>query len=164
MATATDDAIQGFDGTPTEVISQTADVADDETVGGQTVFDNTSDLWTYAIATLFVTSFGADPSSGTVDLYCMKGNIGSGAEDEDAGGITYGTALTTTNNETQTAGLHYMGTYSFDVDTGAQRRAITIPLVGIKEAYFYIKNTTGTSLGQPITVDIEGGTYTPRPA
>lgn len=154
-------AIQIFDGTPTEVISQTADAADAEIVGGDAVFDNTTDLWPSAIATLFITDFGADPSGGTVDLYCMKGNVGSGAEDEDAGGIAYGTALSTTNNETQTAGLHYMGSFDFDVDTGAQRRAITISLLGIKEAYFYIKNNTGTTLGQPYTVDIEGGTITP---
>lgn len=154
-------AIQIYDGTPTEVISQTADIADGEIVGGDAVFDNTTDLWPLATATLFVTDWGADPSGGTIDLYCMKGNVGSGAEDEDAGGITYGLNLTTSANETQTAGLHYLGSYSFDVDTGAQRRAITISLVGIKEAYFYISNNTGTSVGQPITVDVEGFTYTP---
>jgi len=154
-------AIMVFDGTPTEVISQTGDAADNEVVGGDTVFNNTTDLWPLATATLFITDFGADPSGGTVDLYCMKGNVGSGTEDEDAGGITYGLALDTTDDEDQTAGLHYMGSFAFDVDTGAQRRAITISLVGIKEAYFYIKNATGTSLGQPFTVDIEGFTYTP---
>ena len=155
-------AIMVFDGTPTEVITEsTGDAADAETVGGSAVFDNTSDLWPLATATLFVTDFGADPSGGTVDLYCMKGNVGSGAEDEDAGGITYGLSLPASGSETQTAGLHYMGSFAFDVDTGVQRRAITISLTGIKEAYFYINNTTGTTLGQPYTVDIEGFTYTP---
>jgi len=154
-------AIQIFDGTPTEVIAQTADAADAEIVGGDAVFDNTTDLWPLATATLFVTDWGADPSGGTIDLYCMKGNVGSGAEDEDAGGIAYAAALTTSSNETQTAGLHYLGSYSFDVDTGAQRRAINISLTGIKEAYFYIKNNTGTTVGQPYTVDVEGFTYTP---
>jgi len=155
-------AIMVFDGTPTEVITEsTGDAADDEIVGGSAVFDNTSDLWPLATATLFITDFGADPSGGTVNLYCMKGNVGSGAEDEDAGGITYGLSLPASGSETQTAGLHYMGSFDFAVDTGAQRRAITISLVGIKEAYFYIKNTTGTTLGQPYTVDIEGFTYTP---
>jgi len=154
-------AIMVFDGTPTEVISQTADATDDEIVGGDAIFNNTSDLWPLATATLFVTGFGADPSGGTANLYCMKGNVGSGAEDEDAGGITYGLQLDTADSEAQTAGLHYMGSFDFDVDTGAQRRAITISLTGIKEAYFYVKNATGTSLGQPFTVDIEGFTYTP---
>lgn len=162
MATATNDAIQGFDGTPTEVIGQTANIADAEIVGGDAVFNNTSDLWTLGMATLFVTGFGADPSGGTVDLYCMKGDVGSGTENEDAGGIAYAANLTTTDNETQTEGLHYLGSYTFDVDTGNQRRAINISLVGIKEAYFYIKNSTGTSLTQPVTVDVEGFTYTPR--
>jgi len=155
-------AIMVFDGTPTEVISQsTHDADDNEIVGGDVVFDNTTDLWPLATATLFITDFGADPSGGTVDLYCMKGNVGSGAEDEDAGGITYGLALDGDDDVTQTAGLHYMESFSFDADTGAQRRAINISLLGIKEAYFYVKNRTGTSLGQPFTVDIEGSTYTP---
>lgn len=164
MATATDDTIQGFDGTPTEVASLTANVSDTYIVGGQTVFDNTSDLWTLASVTLFCTGFGADPSGGTVDLYIMKGNVGSGSEDEDAGGITYGLALTNTSAETQTGGLHFLGSFDFDVDTGNQRRAIEVSLVGVKECYFYIKNNTGTSLTQPVTVDVEGFTYTPRPA
>jgi len=154
-------AIQIFDGTPTEVIGQTADIADAEIVGGDTIFNNTTDLWPLGMATLFVTGFGADPSSGTVDLYLMKGDVGSGTENEDAGGIAYADNLTTTDNETQTEGLHYLGSYSFDVDTGNQRRAINVPLLGVKEAYFYIKNNTGTSLTQPVTVDVEGFTFTP---
>lgn len=145
-----------FDGTPTEVITDTTNADDAEIVGGDAVFDNTTDLWPMAVATFFATGFGADPSGGTVDLYCMKGNIGSGAEDEDAGGITYGLDLSPTSNETQTAGLHYLGSFTFDVDTGAQRRAITINLSGIKEAYFYIDNNLGTSITQPYTLDIEG--------
>ena len=154
-------AIQIYDGTPTEVISLTADMADAEICGGQAKFDNATDLWPMAVATLFVTDWGADPSGGSIDLYCMKGNVGSGSEDEDAGGIGWAELLVTADNETQTAGLHYMGSYNFDVDTGAQRRAITISLLGIKEAYFYIKNGTGTTVGQPITLDIEGFTLTP---
>ena len=155
-------AIQIYDGTPTEVIAEsTGDAADGETVGGTAVLDNTTDLWPLAVATLFVTDWGADPSGGSVDLYCMKGNVGNGSEDEDAGGITYGLSLPASGSETQTAGLHYMGSYSFDVDTGAQRQAITISLTGIKEAYFYIQNNSGTTMGQPYTVDIEGFTYTP---
>ena len=155
-------AIQVFDGTPTEVINEaTTDAANGEIFGGAAVFDNTTDLWPAAIATLTVTDFGADPSGGTVDLYCMKGNVGSGAEDEDAGGITYGLLLATSGSETQTEGLHLLGSFDFDVDTGLQRRAITISLLGIKEAYFYLSNNTGTTLGQPITLDIEGFTLTP---
>ena len=154
-------AIQIFDGTPTEVIAQTANVADTEIVGGDAVFNNTTDLWPLGMATLFVTGFATDPSGGTVDLYLMKGDVGSGAENEDAGGIAYATNLTTTDNETQTEGLHYVGSYSFDVDTGNQRRAINVSLMGVKEAYFYIKNNTGVALTQPVTVDVEGFTFTP---
>lgn len=154
-------AIQIFDGTPTEVIAQTANIADGEVVGGDAVFDNTTDLWPMATATLFVTGFGTAPT-GTIDLYCMKGNVGSGSEDEDAGGIAYSTTLTTTDNETQTSGLHYLGSFSFDdADTGNARQAITISLMGVKEAYFYIDNNSGYELTQPVTVDIEGFTFTP---
>ena len=154
-------AIQVFDGTPTEVISLTADQAVNEVCGGQVVWDNTTDLWPQAIATLMITDAATTLAVGSIDLYCMKGNIGSGAEDEDAGGITYGQALTTADNETQTDGLHYMGSFSWDADLGVQRRTITISTLGIKEAYFYIVNNVVNSMGQPITVDIEGFTLTP---
>jgi len=154
-------AIQIYDGTPTEVITLSADMATSETCGGQAEWDNSTDLWPAAVATLFVTDWGADPSGGPIDLYLMKGAMGSGAEDEDAGGITYGLGIVTAANETQTAGLHYVGSFSWDVDTGAQRRAITFSTMGIKKAYFYINNQTGTTVGQPITVDVEGFTLTP---
>jgi len=154
-------AIQIFDGTPTEVITTTADVAVNEVVGGQAVWDNTTDLWPLAIATLFITDATTTLAVGSIDLFCMKGNVGSGAEDEDAGGITYGLARVTTDNETAVTGLHYMGSFQWDADLGNQRRTITISTVGIKEAYFYIQNNAVNSLGQPITVDIEGFTYTP---
>jgi len=154
-------SIQIFDGTPTEVINLTADVAVNEVCGGQAVWDNTTDLWPMAVATLFITDAATTLAVGSVDLWCMKGNIGSDAEDEDAGGIAYGAALVTTDNETQTEGLHYMGSFTFDSDLGAQRRAITISTIGIKEAYFYIENNVVNSIGQPITLDIEGFTLTP---
>jgi hypothetical protein len=155
-------AIQIFDGTATEVISEaTSDPADGTVFGGTSVWDNTSDLWPMAIATLFVTDSATTLAVGSCDLYCMKGNVGSGAEDEDAGGITYGLSLAASTAETQTQGLHYMGSFSFDSDLGAQRRTITISTLGIKEAYFYLVNNCVNAMGQPITLDIEGFTLTP---
>jgi len=156
-------AIQIFDGTPTQnvVNEATSNPANGVTFGGAAVFDNTTDLWPLAVATIFITGFGADPSGGSVDLYLMKGNIGTGTEDEDAGGITYGLSLAASTADTQTKGLHYVGSIDLDVDTGNQRRAITFSLAGIKECYFYLHNNTGTSLTQPVTVDIEGFTQTP---
>lgn len=156
-------AIQIFDGTPTQnVINEaTTNAADLETFGGTAVFDNTTDLWPLAMATLFVTGLGA-VTTGTVDLYLQKGNVGSGTEDEDAGGIAYSTNLPCSGSETQVYGLHYVGSFTFDDgDTGNARQAITISLLGVKECYFYLKNRTGTTLTQPITLDIEGFTYTP---
>lgn len=158
-------AIQIFDGTPTEVITETtANLADADYMGGDLVFDNTTDLWPLAVATLFVTGFGADPSGGTVDLYLMKGDMGAGTENEDAGSTAYGASVTATSASALGKGLHYVGSFQFDADsggTGNQRKAITISLAGIKEAYFYIDNQTGTTLTQPVTVDVEGFTYTP---
>ena len=158
-----DNAIMIFDGTPTQnVINEaTSDPADGTVFGGATVWDNTTDLWPMAIATVSITDAATTLAVGSLDLYCMKGNVGSGAEDEDAGGISYGLALAASTAETQTNGLHYMGSFRFDSDLGAQKRTITISTLGIKEAYFYLVNNCVNAIGQPITLDIEGFTYTP---
>lgn len=142
---------QGFE-TGTEVINTTATVADGEVVGGQTEFDNSTGLHGAAVAVLTITdTFGAAPS-GTIDLYMVRAEI-DGVTDGTALGYA---ALTTTDNQTSPEYAEWLGSWTPDVDE-AYRDHMTIPLLGVKKAKYYIMNNTGTTLvysSNAITLDI----------
>jgi len=60
--------------------------------------------------------------------------------------------------------MDYCGSFTVDGNDQDFKRQITISLVGVREARFYIKNSTGQTLvysTNPITVTIEGLTYAP---
>ena len=152
-----------WDGTPTTVISLSETITDTYIVGGNTVFDNSTDAWPLALATIRIQdTFGAAPTTGnTINLYMIRGEIESGVDssgDAAYAAVANAAALIDSN------GMEYLGSCVVDGNDEDFKRQITISLNGIREARFYIENSTGQTLvysTNPITVKIEGFTFTP---
>ena len=150
-------AIMVFDGTPTTVISTTGTIADGvfsvaSTNATHTEFDNSTDLWPLAIATLsIVDTFAAAPdANSTVDLYMIRQDVDS----------TNDVTPPTTSDK---KGAVYMGSFPiYDTDE-AQYQQIVTSLAGVQKAKFSILNNTGQTISYSAgnTVKIEGFTYTP---
>ena len=152
-------AIQIFDGTPSTVlVGATTTIADGIfSVGGTnatvTEFDNSTDLWPLAVATLVLPdTFLAAPDAGsTIDLYYTNNDIAGGTQDE------------VPPTTTLVQGAHYAGSFlchAADIDQPMQT---VISLIGIRKCNFYIQNNTGTtmSFSSGFTLKVEGFTYTP---
>ena len=139
---------------PTTVISQTATVANTEVVGGDTELDNSTNKDVAAVATLAIpNTFGGTPD-GPIDLYMVRGEA-DGTTDNTALGYA---ALDTTDNQTDPEYAEYCGSFFPNVDE-AYRDAITISLLGVLKAKFYIRNSTGQNLvysDTAITLSIAG--------
>ena len=155
-------AIQIFDGTPTTVISITSTLvtANFSTSSTATVtqFDNSTDLWPLAVATLRLDDgagpWSAAPTVGTtIDLYAYIEDIGGGTTDETA------------PTATLVKGANYMGSFGplYAVDEDQPNQCV-ISLAGIEKCSFAIYNGSGASIvytGGGNIVTIEGFTYTP---
>jgi hypothetical protein len=156
-------ALLDFDGTPTTVISLSETISDGRVVGGNTVFDNSTDKWPLGLATIRVQdTFGAAPTTGySISLYMIRGEISTGVDssgDAAYAAVANAAALTDTN------GMEYCGSFVCDGNDEDFKRQITISLVGVREARFYIKNNLGQTLvysSNAITVTVEGITYAP---
>ena len=152
------DAIMVF-GSATTCISQTATVSDGNIVGGNTELDNSSTLYPLATAVIEITdTFGAAPT-GTIDLYMVCGDT-DGTSNNTA--LGYG-ALANSDAQTDPEYAEYLGSWNPDQDE-AYRDALTISLAGVKQAKFYILNSTNTTLvysSNAITVKITPFTFTP---
>lgn len=153
-------AIQVFDGTPTTVLTTTATIADGifsvaSTNATITEFNNSSDLWPLAVATLKIPdTFAAAPTVSTsIDLFMCRQDLAGDAGDDM-------TAPTTTLQKS----AQYVGSFSplYAVDED-QPIAIIISLTGVRKAKFYIQNNSGQTMSYSAgaTVEIEGFTYTP---
>jgi len=157
-------AILDFDGTATEVITLAETITDGRVVGGNAEFDNSTDKWPLATATIRVQdTFGAAPTTGkTIDLYMIRGDI-DGTSIDSSGDAAYA-AVNNTAALTDTNGMEYCGSFVSDGNDEDFKRQMTISLVGVRKARFYIKNSLGTTLvysTNAITVKIEGFTYAP---
>jgi hypothetical protein len=155
------DAIMKFDGTPATVITgATTTIATDifsvhGTNATITEFNNSSNLWPLALATLDMPdTFLAAPTAGTtIDLYmCHQDMTGDTGSDE----------VPPTTTDAQSA--HYVGSfgplYATDINQPLQ---IVISLAGVRRAKYFIQNNSGTtmSFSAGFTVKLEGFTYTP---
>ena len=152
-------AIQIFDGTPTTVWAQTSTLVtanfSTASTGTVTEYDNSTDLWPLAVATLLLPeTFLAAPTVGTtVDLYMYRQDLGGGTTDETA------------PTATLVKGAKYVGSFGpiYAVDEN-QPLSMVISLAGVRKAKFAIYNGSGTSLSYSAggnIVRIEGFTYTP---
>jgi len=152
-------AVQIFDGSPTTVIATTGTIADtifsvNSTNATITQFDNSTDLWPLAVATLEMPdTFLAAPTAGTtIDLYMCRDDVGGGTADE--------TAPTTA----LVKGAKYVGSFGplYAVDENQPLECI-ISLVGVRKCRFFIQNNSGTTMSYSAgaTVKVEGFTYTP---
>ncbi len=129
-------------GSQTTVISQTATVADTEVVGGNTELNNETNNYPLGLATLTITdTFGGTPD-GNIALYMVRGDVNTANDNDTALGYA---ALDTTDNQTDPEYAELVGNFFADVDE-AYRSTITISLLGVKTARFYIHNSTGQTL------------------
>jgi len=160
MAAGTGDGIQEFDDTPTTVITTTATIATanfsvNSTNATITQFDNSTDLWPMAVASLQIPdTFSAAPTVGeTIDLYMCRDDLAGGTADE--------TAPTTTLQK----GAKYVGSFGplYAVDENQPLETI-VSLAGVRKCRFFIKNNSGVtmSFSAGATVKVEGFTLTPR--
>jgi len=157
-------AILDFAGSTTTVISIAEAVTDGRVVGGNTEFDNTTTLWPLATATIRCQdTFAAAPTTGkTIDLYMIRGDI-DGTSIDSSGDAAYA-AVANAAALTDTNGMEYCGSFVSDGNDEDFKRQITISLVGVRKARFYIKANLGQGLSystNAITVKIEGFTYAP---
>ena len=152
-------AIQIFDGTPTTVWAQTSTLVtvnfSTASTGTVTEYDNSTDLWPLAVATLLLPeTFSAAPTVGkTIDLYMYRQDLGGGTTDETA------------PTATLVKGAKYVGSFGplYAVDEN-QPLSCVISLAGVRKAKFAIYNNSGVSLSYSAggnMVRIEGFTYTP---
>lgn len=156
-------ALLDFDGTPTTVISLSEAISNTYVVGGNTEFDNSSDKWPLALATIRVQdTFSSFTAQGaTVDLFMIRGAIDSGV---DTSGPAAYAAVANSAALVNVNGMEYCGSFVSGGTDEDFKQQITISLVGIRKARFYIRNNLGVSLSyssNPITVKIEGFTYAP---
>ena len=127
---------QDFSTTTTTVIDLTADLTNGNVAGGTTLFDNSTDLYTYALAVFNNPgSFGAAPTdNSTVNLYAVLQDVDSTADD------------TAAPTSTDVESAQFMGAFPiYDTDE-EQRKTIVIDLFGIRKCYFYIKNMCGQTI------------------
>ena len=154
---STDGAILDFDGTPTTVITTTGTVANGIfTVAGTnatlTEYDNSTDLWPDAVATLSVPdTFAAAPDAdSTIDLWMIK---------QDVDGTLDEIPPTTTSAE----GAHYVGSFKISASDLNNPQQFTFSLYGVRKAKFAFQNNSGQtmSFSAGATVKVEGVTLVP---
>ena len=143
----------------TQVINTDSGIGNGAMAGGQTILDNSSNLYPYATATLRILgTFASAPTAGsTIDLYMVRKGSGlaSGgtADDSEA------------PSGTNTRYAEYVGSFLVYALDEEQTRSITISLNGVKKAYFYIQNNSGVAIsgaGSPYgatLVDIQPFSY-----
>lgn len=146
----------------TEVINSgtSNDVTAGEVIGGQTELDNSVVLAPLGVAIINIpSSFSAAPT-GPISLYMVRGEV-DGATDGTA--LGYG-ALTGTDNQGNPEYAEFMGAWNPTIDE-AYVDAITIDLMGVNKAKFYIQNDTGQTFTTTaaVTVDVELLTDQPTP-
>lgn len=142
------------DGTPVEVITLSADLADGNYAGGTATFDNTgaADKWPFGRATIVIPdgfTAGAWDAGPYIGLYMVKQDI-DGTNDELAPSTTDG------------RGAHFLGSFAIDdhaTIATPQYKQIIIDLLDVGKANFYLQNMTGRTIdyvATDITVSIEG--------
>ena len=144
------------------LVNQSADVVDGEIVGGDAEFTN-SDNYPLAEATLDIAAFLASVTAGlTIDLYRVRGDIGTGPGTEDDTAFGYA-ALSTTDNQTTTDGAEYLGSFVLPAGTAAYRGTISIPLTPGSSRYYVMNNSGQTIDCTPtaMTLHLRPFTYVP---
>ena len=152
------DAIMKF-GSATTVISHAAALGDGantySAITNMTELDNSTTLYPLAIAVLDIAdTFAAAPDDGgTLDLYMMINEVDGASSDELPAPAA-----------TDIKRAHYVGSFSVtDLDV-AVRQQITISLVGVQKADFFLVNNCGQSTSytsNAMTVKVTPFTYTP---
>ncbi len=157
---ALNDDILSFAGSPTEVIASgtSADVLNDEVIGGQVELDYISNLHWFGLATIGIpSSFSAAPT-GPIVLYMVQGDT-DGTSNDTALGYA---ALTTTDDQTNPEYARYMGQWNPTIDE-AYRDTIPIDLTGVKQAKFYVQNKTNVTFTTTAAVIVDIETFSHRP-
>jgi hypothetical protein len=125
-----------FFGTAQVVINTTTNIAAGNFTGAPAlIFDNTSDAAVpyapKAVATLFVNDWAAAPVAGTVmELWGVLQDVDSTSDDTD------------TPSGTSQGGARLFGQFYVAAVDAAQRRTITINMLGVLKVNFYLKNGT----------------------
>jgi hypothetical protein len=152
-----------FAATSTTVISMAVDITDTtNTYTGQTSvttteLNNSVNLYPLATATIYLPDgwLTTAPTDGTtIDLYMTRNDVDSTNDD----------APVPASSDLQ--GAEYVGSFLVSNQTAgtAYRKTITISLVGVKKAFFYIKNNTGQTMdyvATAMTVKVHPFTYAP---
>lgn len=137
---------QQFQGTAQTVINTATDIAAGNFSGAPSAeYDNTSDAAVpnalFAVAMAEFPDWAAAPVQGTVvELWGVLKNTDSTDDDTDA------------PSGTSSGGARYFGAWVIAAADALQRRTITIPMDGVKQVDFYIKNGTAQNMNN------DGGT------
>ena len=140
----------------TNVILTDSGIGSGAVVGGQTILDNSSNLYPFAVATLRILgTFASAPTDlSTVDLYMRRHYLVDGTINDSAN-------PTGTDPES----LEFVGSFIIYNDDEEQTKSITISLHGVQKAYFFILNNTGVAIsgaGSPYgatRVDVQPFSY-----
>lgn len=134
-----------FFGSAQVVINTASNIAAGNFTGAPAaVFDNTNDAAVpyapKATATLYVFDWAAAPVAGTVfELWGVVQDFDGSADDTDA------------PSGTSQGGARLFGQFYIAAVDAPQRRTITINLLGVKKANFYLKNGTATQATNTVT-------------
>jgi len=138
----------------TTCISFTAALANGSVDGGDTILDNSTNLYPLGTAELYLPNgFASAPTDrSTVDLYMVRYNVSGGTDDD-----------TSAPTGTDVEAAEYVGSFLIHDTDEAQRVTIVISLAGVNAAHFYIKNNCGVeiSTGSANTVKIMPFTFGP---
>jgi hypothetical protein len=144
----------------TTVINVTGNANANYVCGNTTLLDNSTEQYPYAQAVFACAGFAVAPTANAViELYAVRQDVDS-TSDCTNGGTVDGTPAAESGFKAG-GGAEIVGAFPLANSASAQRVAINIPLKGIQKAYFFIRNTSGQTCNQPMTVKITPFTYGP---
>lgn len=148
----------------TTVVSVAANMSANYVAGNTTLLDNSSEMYPYGLAVLYVSGFGTAPTANTaVSLWAVPQDIDS-TNDATNGSTVDGTPAAESGLKSS-GGAIPVGRFYLANSTSAQRIATVISLLGLAKANFFIKNESGVTLnagaGTECTVKITPFTLGP---
>jgi hypothetical protein len=136
----------------TTVINVAGNATNGQVFGNTTALDNT-EAYPYGLAVFSCAGFAVAPSANApMELYAVRQNV-DGTTDCTAGSTVDGTPAAESGFKA-VGGAELVGVFKMSNSGGAQTAVCDIPLKGTANAKYVLRNASGQTCYQPITVKI----------